>query len=145
MQVNSVMTPVVSTLNPETCLKDAAKRMKSLGVSCLPVEAGSELIGMVSFEDIACGAVARGQDPVNTSISSVMSKQVACCHSDQETDSVKQAMKERNQDHMTVLDHQDHVVGVVTYNALSLRGWDLLSIEQTIAAFDEYYGWSERR
>jgi predicted transcriptional regulator len=143
MQVNSVMTPVVNTLNPETCLKDAAKRMKSLGVSCLPVEAGSELIGMVSFEDIAHKAVARGRNPMETPVSSVMSGQVAWCRIDQDTDSVAQIMKDWNQDRLAVLDTQDHAVGVVTLDSLSPRANDPLPIEQTIAAFEEYYCWSE--
>ena len=143
MQVISVMTPVVSTLNPETCLKDAAKRMQSLGVSCLPVEAGSELIGMVSCEDLAYKAVARGRNPIKTPVSSVMSGQVAWCRTDQDTDSVMQIMKDWNQDRLAVLDKDDHTVGVVTLSSLSPQASDPLPIEQTIAAFEEYYGWPE--
>ena len=144
MRVNAVMTPVSRTLSPETCVRDAAKAMQSFGVPCLPVEAGSDLIGMVSFKDIALRAVARGRDPISTPIESVMTKRVACCRSDQETGSVKQAMAGGNQEYLAVLDRRDHVVGVVTFDALAPGERDPLPIEETIAAFEEHYGWSER-
>ncbi len=142
MRVNAVMTPVSRTLSPGTCLRDAARALQSLDAPCLPVEADRSLVGMVSVKDIALRAVARGRDPARTPIESVMSKRVACCRVDQDTEHVRQAMEDRREEYLVVLDREDRVVGVVTADALAPERGDPLPIEQTVAAFEEYYGWS---
>lgn len=145
MLVTTVMTPIAECVAPDTSLRDAADKMRNFGVCCLPVKEGSELIGMISDNDIARRAVADGRDPSTTPVANVMSEVAAWCFIDQDTDDAMHLMRDKRTRHLVVLDYEDHTVGILVIDDLWRRACETLPIEETIAALDEYWGWSRRR
>ena len=52
MQVREVMTKEVEIIDPNTTIRDVAKRMRADNVGALPVGENDRLIGMVTDRDI---------------------------------------------------------------------------------------------
>lgn len=59
MKVRSAYRPEAEAVAPESSLREAAKRMRSSGLSCLPVLDGEWLVGIVTERDLV-GAMANG-------------------------------------------------------------------------------------
>jgi CBS domain-containing protein len=63
MQLREIMTTDVEVIRPETCVSQAAEKMRSLDVGALPVCEGQRLVGMVTDRNITIRATAYGHDP----------------------------------------------------------------------------------
>lgn len=50
--VNELMSPQVTTATPETTVRRAANQMRGSSIGCLPVLAGSKLVGVVTIADL---------------------------------------------------------------------------------------------
>ena len=66
MQVSQILTRDVETIRPDTTVKEAAQRMRSMDVGSLPVCDGRHLLGMVTDRDITIRVTAEGRDAANT-------------------------------------------------------------------------------
>jgi signal-transduction protein with cAMP-binding, CBS, and nucleotidyltransferase domain len=67
-------------ISPEASLIEAASKMRALGVSALPVyrmKSDGSTHGVITERDITCRAVAAGMDPAKTTVSDVMTQEVA--------------------------------------------------------------------
>ncbi len=66
MQVKDLMTLDVEVVRPDTPLREAAEKMRSLNVGVMPVCDGTKLLGMLTDRDITVRATALGRDPNST-------------------------------------------------------------------------------
>ena len=63
MQLREIMTIDVEVIRPDTCVSQAAEKMRSLDVGALPVCEGQQLVGMVTDRNITILAAAYGMTP----------------------------------------------------------------------------------
>ena len=120
MQLKEVMTRNVEVIGPEATLADAASRMDALDVGPLPVCENDRLVGMITDRDITVRATAMGEDPKTTRVRDAMTRDVLCCHED---DDVREATRlmERNQvRRLPVLNREDRLVGIVSLADLAV-------------------------
>jgi CBS domain-containing protein len=120
MQLKDVMTRNVEVIGPEATLADAASRMDALDIGPLPVCENDRLVGMITDRDITVRATAMGEDPKTTRVRDAMTRDVLCCHED---DDVREATRlmERNQvRRLPVLNREDRLVGIVSLADLAV-------------------------
>ena len=94
MLVKDAMTRDVTTVTPETTIKEAARLMGECDVGALPVSDGDRLAGMVTDRDITVRAVAIGRGP-DALVSEVMTLDVLYCHEDEDIGHIADNMAEK--------------------------------------------------
>jgi CBS domain-containing protein len=113
-KVCEIMSKDVAWVGPEVSLQDAARKMRELDIGCLPVGKDDRLIGMITDRDIACRAVAGGDDPARTPISAAMSKGITYCFDDQDVGEAAHLMEKKQIHRLPVLNRQKRMVGMLS-------------------------------
>jgi CBS domain-containing protein len=130
MQLKEIMTPAVETIHPNSSLREAAQKMKSLDVGSLPVTDGGSLLGMVTDRDIAIRGVADGRDPATTPVREAMTPDAICAFDDQRVEEAAQLMERHQIRRLPVLNRNQELVGIVSLGDVAVkRGNDKLSGE----------------
>jgi CBS domain-containing protein len=127
MQLSQIITRNVETVGPETSVKEAAQRMRSLDIGSLPVCDGRRLLGMVTDRDITIRITSAGRDVDTTPVSEAMTPDVAYVFEDDDVQQAARVMKERQIRRLPVLDRGRNLVGIVSLGDLSGTGDDKLS------------------
>ncbi len=124
MKVADIMTPEPELIDPNSSIRDAAKRMRSENIGSLPVGENDRLVGMVTDRDIATRAVAEEKPPGTTSVREVMSKKVFYIFDDNDLDAAAQCMADHQVRRLPVLNHDKRLVGIVALADLAHTGDD---------------------
>ncbi len=119
MLVRDVMTKKVTCVEPETTIAEAAKIMRKRDIGALPVAKKNGVIGIVTDRDICCRAIAEGLDPENTPIEKIMSRHITTCFDDQDLPDAAKLMEKKQIRRLPVLDHNRHLVGMMTVGDMS--------------------------
>ena len=120
MHLSEVMTRDVESIRPDTNLKDAALIMRNLDVGVVPVTDGDRLLGLLTDRDIVVRAVSEGRDPRKTQAHEVMTRELACCYEDEEIGEASLVMATRQIRRLPIVDHGDHLVGIVSLGDLAV-------------------------
>jgi CBS domain-containing protein len=123
MHLREIMTPAVETIRPDSPLREAAQKMKSLDVGSLPVYDNHKLLGMITDRDIAIRAVAEGRDPT-TRVSEAMTPELIYCFEDQSTEEAAQVMERHQIRRLPILNRSHALVGIVSLGDLAVRHRD---------------------
>ena len=115
------MTKEVEVIRPETCVSQAAQKMRSLDVGALPVCEGKQLVGMVTDRDITIRAAAYGHDPNTTPVRQYMSSDLICCFEDQDIKEAEELMRQRRVRRLPILTREKQIVGTVALDDLANR------------------------
>ena len=118
MHVRDLMSRRVEWVNPVIPIREAARKMRDLGIGCLPVGEGGHLLGILTDRDIACRAVSDGRDADRTRVRDVMTKGVASCFEDQSLLDAAAIMRDRQVRRLPVLDRHGRVVGILSVHDL---------------------------
>jgi CBS domain-containing protein len=121
MQLREIMTKDVEVIRPETCLSQAAQKMRSLDVGALPVCEGERLVGMVTDRDITIRAAAYGHDPNTTPVRWYMSSDLICCFEDQDIKEAEELMRQKRVRRLPILTREKQIVGTVALDDLANR------------------------
>lgn len=122
MQVKEVMTPVVETVQAGCTVSEAATRMASRDVGALPVLSGDDrLMGMLTDRDIVLRVLVPGHSAADVRVRDAMTRTVRYCFDDEECGHVARSMARLGVLRMPVLDHQRHLVGIVSAGDLQAR------------------------
>jgi len=121
VRVKDIMSKNVAWVGPDLTLQDATKKMRELDIGCLPVGKDDRLIGMSTDRDIACRAVADGDDPAKTMIAEAMSKVVTYCFEDQDVSEAAHLMEQKQIHRLPVLNRQKRVVGMLSVGDIGLH------------------------
>ena len=114
MQVSQCMSRNVEVVDPDTSLREAARKMAQIDAGVLPVGENDRLVGMITDRDIAVRGVAKGLGP-DAAVRDVMTGDVVCCYDDQDIQQVAGEMSERQVRRMPVLGRgDDRLVGIVS-------------------------------
>lgn len=127
MQLREIMTRNPEPVSPDATLQQAASEMERLDVGVLPLAADGKLFGLVTDRDIAVRGVARGLNPVEATVDTIATRNVATCFEDQEVSEVAQLMKEKQIRRIPVLNRKRDLVGIVSLGDLALETDDRTS------------------
>jgi CBS domain-containing protein len=119
MKVSEIMTRHVECINPETSVKDAAEKMKSLDIGFLPICENDRLTGTITDRDITIRVVADGLNPRSVKARDVMTPNAFYCLDDQDIEEVSRRMQETEVKRMLILNRDHKLVGVVSLGDLS--------------------------
>jgi CBS domain-containing protein len=124
MKIREVMTEMVDLVDPDTALRDAAQRMRDVGIGFLPVGVDDRLVGTLTDRDITVRAVADGLDPKVARVREAMSRTLVYCFEDQDTGTAATLMAENKIRRLPVLNSAKRLVGVVSIGDLAARTGD---------------------
>jgi CBS domain-containing protein len=116
------MTEAVEIIDPNTTIRDVAKRMRADNIGALPVGENDRLIGMVTDRDIVVRAVAENLSAGNTSARDVMSEHVYWCFDDADVEKAAEIMAEHQVRRLPVINHDKRLVGIVSLADLGRLG-----------------------
>jgi CBS domain-containing protein len=124
MQVNEVMTRSAVLIHPDSPLHEAAERMKELDVGVLPVCENHRLVGMLTDRDITVRSVAAGHSPDTDRVRDAMTPEVIWCREDEDVSEAAWLMKGKQVRRLVVLNHDDHLTGIVSLGDLASDAGD---------------------
>ena len=134
MKVSELMTWDVLTVEEGTSLEDAARLMRDFNLGLLPIKQGERMVGVVTDRDIAVKATAMGLDPREMAVGAVMTREVFCCHRDDDVLAAARLMAARRLRRLPVLDDSWRLAGLLSLADLArahrpgLCGWVLEQI-----------------
>ena len=85
MKISEIMSRNVECIEPDTSIKDAAEKMRSIDVGFLPVCEDGHIIGTLTDRDITIRHVADGQNPYRVKARDILTPNVFYCFEDQDT------------------------------------------------------------
>ena len=116
------MTRGVRTIGPNENLVAAPQAMDELNIGVLPVCDGDRLIGVVTDRDIVVRGVAQDCLANETKVSDVMSAEAISCFEDESIDEVQTRMAQSQIRRLPVIDHHQHLVGMLSLGDLATKG-----------------------
>ena len=122
MQVSEIMSPGCQLIDPNSSIREAAKRMRDENIGAMPVGENDRLVGMVTDRDIAMRAVAEDKRPGTTSVRDVMSKKVFYIFDDDEIEQAARCMADHQVRRLPVLNHDKRLVGILSMADLAMTG-----------------------
>ncbi|HEY5892544.1 MAG TPA: CBS domain-containing protein [Chthoniobacterales bacterium] len=137
MLLKEIMTEDVEVVAPQATLFEAAQRMRELDVGALPVCDGNRLVGMLTDRDLTIRSVAEGRDPRNAQVRDAMSADITWCFDDQDSQEAEHAMQEHQIRRLPVLDHDKHLVGIVSLADIATKCNEPASTAQTLEKISE--------
>jgi CBS domain-containing protein len=111
MRIADVMTRDLPTVEPDTPIREAARRMAERGVRALPVCTGERLVGIVTDWDLA-RALADEGDPSGRPLGDFMSTDLVAASPDATFTEAAELMADRRVHHLLVRDG-DHLAGML--------------------------------
>lgn len=125
MQVQELMTSTIQSITPDTTIKDAACKMRDMGIGTLAIIEDGELCGIITDRDICCRCVSEYLDPMDTDVSEIMTTDVTSCFGDQEISDAAQIMEEMQIRRVAVLNRDDTIAGLLSVDDLARGSHDL--------------------
>ena len=119
MQVQELMTSNVESIRPDARIRDAACKMRDLGVGTLAVIDSDQLSGIITDRDICCLCISEDLDPMETEVCEIMSTDVTSCFGDQDINEAAQLMEEMQIRRVAVINHDDSVAGMLSVDDLA--------------------------
>ena len=112
-RVRDLMTSEVVTVEPQTSIADAARRMIQQEKGPLPVVEGDRPVAMVTDRDIIARVVAEGRDPNSVTVDDVATRELVTVGPDQDIDEVIGLMADHQLDRILVVDGE-RLVGIIS-------------------------------
>ncbi|GJM07876.1 MAG: CBS domain-containing protein [Lysobacteraceae bacterium] len=107
------------SVTPETPVLDAISMMAEKGIGALLViNAGGELVGMLSERDYARKVILKGRSSRSTPAEAIMSHPVVCARSAQTVDQAMGLMTEKRFRHLPVVNEAEQLIGMVSIGDL---------------------------
>lgn len=129
MKIQDIMTRNVEVIQPDSALREAADKMKSIDVGSLPVCDNRKLVGMITDRDIATRAVAEGRDPTGTKVRDAMTPDLIYCYEDQDVKEAAKMMEQHQIRRLPILNREHQLVGIVALGDLAVEAKNKLSGE----------------
>jgi CBS domain-containing protein len=119
------MTRGAECIRPDDNIATAARKMRNLDIGALPVCGDNDrLAGMVTDRDITVRATAGGRDPARTRVRDVMTPGINYVFDDQDVQEAARLMQQKQVRRLAVLDHDKHLVGIVSLGDLAVKAGD---------------------
>lgn len=119
MKVRDAMHPGVVCVEPETPLREVARKMKEEDIGAIPVKADGDLVGMITDRDIACRALGDGADAAVLKARDVMTKGAICCLASDDLEDAIGVMEGQKIRRLPVMDRDGGLVGMLSLGDVS--------------------------
>jgi CBS domain-containing protein len=119
MELRDIMSTNVQTISPENNIKQAAQMMEEYNIGSIPVCDNDKIIGVVTDRDIVLRNVAKGQNPVDTKISNVMSTDIKYGSPSMDVHEAAEMMADYQIRRLPVVD-SGKVIGIVALGDLAV-------------------------
>ena len=113
MKILEIMTRDPELIDPDSSIRDAAKRMRDENIGALPVGENDRLIGMVTDRDIAVRGVAEDRTPESTTVRDVMSQKIFYCFEDDDVEDAARCMADNQVRRLPILNRDKRLTGIV--------------------------------
>jgi CBS domain-containing protein len=122
MKVKDVMTPNVRTCFMSDNLAAVAQLMWEHDCGCVPVlNEHAQVVGMITDRDLCMAVFLQGASMSEIEVSTVMSRQLFVCTSDDELSAAERIMCEKKVRRLPVLDTQARLVGLLSLSDIATR------------------------
>lgn len=111
--VSDIMTRDIVSLSVDDSIEYAAQQMCDIAVGIMPVTDGKKLIGVITDRDICCRVVAAGKNAAQTSVESVMSRDIVSCSPEADVSEAVELMSEHQIRRLMIVDEKRQLVGIV--------------------------------
>jgi len=112
-KVRDVMTEDVECVEPDTTVKDAAQKMRTLDIGAFPVcEGGDHVVGMVTDRDLTIRVLADARDANQTKVRDVMSHSPVTLSQEDDVEKAETVMEEKQLRRLPVVDASGKLVGL---------------------------------
>ena len=119
MQCSEIMKTDIECVAPEASIQEAASRMRDQNIGFLPVcSEDLRVLGTITDRDIAIRGVA-GNLPNATTVAELMSRDVVCCHSDDDLEQARELMAQHQKSRIMCLDQSGRLEGVISLSDLA--------------------------
>ena len=152
MQVREVMGPVAGSVSTDDLLRDAAAKMKSLGMDPLPVTEGDKVVGMLSSQSVMSRVGQEGIEAGMDRVRDVMSRDLVCCYVDQNVGEAVHTLEGNRiavaADRVPVLDRDGTLVGVASLRNLRTHDPDSedgTTAVQSVESIDQLVDYGQDR
>jgi CBS domain-containing protein len=114
--VRDVMTQNVVTASPKDTIENAARVMTNFGISCLVVQSGNQILGILTERDVLTRVVASGRDPKEVLVEEVMTNPIIAAEPEMSIDAAVKAMIEHKIKKLPVVsaDEGSKLIGILT-------------------------------
>lgn len=129
MKVKEVMHTGATCVEPNTPIKEIAKRMRDADVGAIPVRANGQLVGIVTDRDLACRALANSDVVTTVTAQDVMTRDVVCCSADDDDEIAIDVMQAKQVRRLPVTDSHKNMIGLLSLGDLSHKVSKNLSAE----------------
>lgn len=119
LRLREIMTKDVQTIEAGESLMEAAKKMKTSDIGCLPIVKDRRLVGLLTDRDIVVRVVAEGRDPKRTRAQEASTQDVVSCFEDQAVEEGARLMGQRQVRRLVVVDRDRRPVGIVSLGDLA--------------------------
>jgi len=133
--VLATKTGDVATINRESTVLEAARRMRERHIGALVVLSEGRIVGIFTERDMLYRIVAAERDPASTLICDVMTDRVAFCESDTPLEACRTAMTRNRIRHLPVVDN-GNLRGMISSGDILAR--ELEDQQETIRWMHEY-------
>lgn len=127
MKVKDIMTKNPACATPTTSLRETAKMMVDNDCGCIPVIEDNENqkpVGMITDRDITIRTVADGKNPLEMTVSDVMSSNVITVSDDSTVEECCQLMEENQVRRVAVVDEKGMCCGIVAQADIAIKADD---------------------
>ena len=111
--INEFMKSPTININEKETIEEASKIMDEQKISSLLVREGEEYVGIITKSDIVIKVIAKGKDPKNTSVYSVMSQPILSKDQYVRRSEANEFMLRSNISHLVVTQGKK-IVGILT-------------------------------
>lgn len=132
LRVRDVMTPDPAFVSPDETIQRAAQLMDELNVGALPVCEGRRLTGIITDRDITVRCTAAGKAPDQAKVSDAMSAGTQWAKQDDDIDTAREMMAERQIRRLPVVDDNEQLIGIVSLGDLATKAGDAEEAGETL-------------
>jgi CBS domain-containing protein len=119
LRVFDLMSQPPETIEPSTCVRNAAAQMAGRKIGFLPVCEGGGALGVLTDRDITVRVVAVGLDPISTQVQEVMTRPVYGCAAEASLSEARRIMQINLVRRLVITDSAYRVVGVLALDDLN--------------------------
>jgi len=124
MKVKDIMTRDIEKIDFNSPLSQAAEKMRSSDIGVLPVEKDGKIIGIITDRDIIIRGLAMHLDPETTTVSNVMTSEVATCYDNDDLEDAISIMEEKQIRRLVVFSRSNEPAGILTIGDLAIKADD---------------------
>ncbi len=113
MQVKDIMNTGVKTIDPESTVQTAAKKMDEFRIGSLIVVKAGKLAGIITERDLLTKVVVKAKDSSKMKVKDAMTKEVIVVRPETDIEDASEVMIEKGVKKLPVVE-RDSLIGIVT-------------------------------